>query len=232
MALPPDVARRLASIVPGFDPFELDLRLPHAAWLLPAAADLPVPQPAADVAGVPLLLLRGHFSQRLVWLREAVDAVPFVFDRSNLSAVMASPIPHPAVILTLPAHSEIGGPASSRSRWRCSTTRRHSPAPGRCPGSRDPPRWLPLAYPPGVGGTVQVECPLYPAGHRHQPEHRQPSAEGQTSSLRRTNTQGLVGRLGLEPRTDGLKVRCSAIELTPLGPARPAPSDEAYRLKR
>jgi hypothetical protein len=27
---------------------------------------------------------------------------------------------------------------------------------------------------------------------------------------------GLVGRLGLEPRTDGLKVRCSAIELTPL----------------
>jgi hypothetical protein len=42
----------------------------------------------------------------------------------------------------------------------------------------------------------------------------------------------LVGRLGLEPRTDGLKVRCSAIELTPLEPARPAPSDEAYRLKR
>jgi site-specific DNA recombinase len=41
-----------------------------------------------------------------------------------------------------------------------------------------------------------------------------------------------VGRLGLEPRTDGLKVRCSAIELTPLEPARPAPSDEAYRLKR
>jgi integrase len=49
------------------------------------------------------------------------------------------------------------------------------------------------------------------------------------TSLRRS---GRVGRLGLEPRTDGLKVRCSTIELTPREPARPAPSDEAYRLRR
>jgi hypothetical protein len=49
------------------------------------------------------------------------------------------------------------------------------------------------------------------------------------TSLRRS---GLVGRLGLEPRTYGLKVRCSAIELTPLEPARPAPTGRPGRHRR
>jgi hypothetical protein len=44
-----------------------------------------------------------------------------------------------------------------------------------------------------------------------------------------------VGRLGLEPRTHGLKVRCSTIELTPPAPtteaAPSAPRDRAPRLQ-
>jgi hypothetical protein len=55
---------------------------------------------------------------------------------------------------------------------------------------------------------------------------------GRSRVAERNPRSDQVGRLGLEPRTYGLKVRCSAIELTPLEPDRPAPSDEAYRLKR
>jgi hypothetical protein len=39
-----------------------------------------------------------------------------------------------------------------------------------------------------------------------------------------------VARLGLEPRTDGLKVRCSTIELTRRRGGQAGTSVEAYRL--
>src|SRR5215813_5039616 len=54
-------------------------------------------------------------------------------------------------------------------------------------------------------------------GVAHQPEPRRRSAGAGKSQISWSHAFWLVGRLGLEPRTHGLKVRCSTIELTPLG---------------
>ena len=41
-------------------------------------------------------------------------------------------------------------------------------------------------------------------GVKHQPKHRQASAGDDLSSISRSNTQGFVGRVGLEPTAQGL----------------------------
>src|ERR1039457_7348938 len=51
------------------------------------------------------------------------------------------------------------------------------------------------------------------------------------SAQARNSSSERVGRLGLEPRTHGLKVRCSTIELTPRGAGVPTATDEAYRVE-
>jgi hypothetical protein len=48
-------------------------------------------------------------------------------------------------------------------------------------------------------------------GVNHQPERCQASTEGQTSSIRRSNTSVFVGPVGLEPTTYGVPVRRAAV---------------------
>jgi hypothetical protein len=72
------------------------------------------------------------------------------------------------------------------------------------------------------------------ADHEGRPDTARPHhgptlasrARGMITAGTCNRSSGPVGRLGLEPRTHGLKVRCSTIELTPRGaghqPLRPA----------